>query len=97
MGLPERNLVLVESHESESPPIDSDKAVRKLTPISPSEPANDPEATTQSVWRAALLIGSLLLAIAASVFGGLFATGTATAGDHVQPAVTQCPGMKASF
>jgi hypothetical protein len=97
MGLPERNLVLVESPESKSPTRDSEKPVRKLTAISPPEPANGPEATTQPVWRAALLIGSLLLAIAASVFGGLFATGTATAGDHVQPAVTQCPGMKASF
>jgi hypothetical protein len=97
MGLPERNLVLVEPHESETPTRDSEKPARKLTAIAPPEPVNDSEAAPQPVWRAALLIGSLSLALAASVLGGLFTTGTATAGDHVQPAVTQCPMTMETF
>ncbi len=97
MGLSERNLVLVEPHESETPTRDSEKPVRKLTAISPPQPVNDSEAALQPVWRAALLVASLFLAIAASVLGGLFATGTATAGDYVQPAVTQCPMTMETF
>lgn len=97
MGTPERNLVLVESPGSEKPSRDFESPAQKLTPISVAEPVDVAEPTPQPVWRAALLIGSVVLAVAASVAGGLFTTGTATAGDHVQPAVTQCPGTKASF